>query len=113
MIDASVPMQEQSVFYLRQWPLAEHDRALLQQSCTDDRQILLIVTEQALETLWQNPDELLDFPHTCYAVHTEIELLRADNSTLADLPFPAFIMQLNDASWVELTLQSQLVTYFA
>lgn len=114
MIDDSAPMLEQSVFYVRRWPLAKHDQALLEEaSLADNQQVMLILTEDALTSLWQHPDELLAFPYTCYAVQAEIELVRAENSTLADAPFPAFIMQLNDASWVELTLQSQLVTYFA
>ncbi|MGQ4275864.1 hypothetical protein ACQ5ES_02235 [Pseudidiomarina sp. E22-M8] len=103
---------EQCVYYVRRWPLADHDRALLQQSALQ-QQVILILTENALTHLWQTPDDLLQFPYTCYAIQTEIQALRATEDDLTELPFPAFVMQLNDASWVELTLQSQLVTHFA
>ncbi|MFC0444865.1 hypothetical protein ACFOD1_10480 [Pseudidiomarina halophila] len=111
MFDAPA-VTEQTVFYVRSWPLAKHDSALLQESALQ-QQVILILTETALVQLWQQPDELAQFPYTCYAIQTEIQALRDTVAELNELPFPAFIMQLNDASWVELTLQSQLVTYFA
>lgn len=111
MFDAPA-VTEQCVYYVRSWPLATHDHALLQESAAQ-QQVILILTEAALVQLWQHPDDLLQFPYTCYAIQTEIQALRESVAALHELPFPAFIMQLNDASWVELTLQSQLVTYFA
>ncbi len=112
MLDADTPVTEQTVFYVRQWPLAAHDKALLQQA-TQTSQVILLLTEAALQKLWLEPDALLEFPYTCYALQSEIEHLREHLDSYTDAPFPAFVMQLNDASWVELTLQSQLVTHFA
>lgn len=94
-----------AVYYVRSWPLPDSDQACLVNSAlTQD--LTTIFTEQALEKLLQEPDILNNFPYPAYVLQTELALHSEQAEQL-----PAFVLQLNDASWVTMTLDAQPVSY--
>lgn len=97
--------ENRALFTLRRWPLSATDQALLM-ATAQQQEVVLIVSEQALEALLDTPDAFSALPYPCYVLQTELALT-ADNS--ANLP--PYIMQLNDSSWVELTLACGPVTF--
>ncbi|RUO60268.1 hypothetical protein [Pseudidiomarina insulisalsae] len=96
---------ERALFYLRDWPLNERDKELLA-SAAGQQDVTVILTEAALEKVLRQPDVLASFSYPAYVLVTELKLY---GEAVEELP--AYVMQLNDASWVELTLESQPVLY--
>ncbi|WP_258240367.1 hypothetical protein [Pseudidiomarina homiensis] len=94
-----------ALYYIRSWPLSDADQALLV-STAQGQDLTAIFTEQALEQLLVTPELLDEFPYPAYVLQTELEL-HGDNAEA----LPPFVMQLNDASWVAMTLDAQPVSY--
>lgn len=94
-----------AVYYIRSWPLSEADKACLVATAAQ-QDLTAIFTEQALDALLATPELLDDFPYPAYVLQTELNL---DAQRAAALP--PFVMQLNDASWVAMTLDAQPVSH--
>ncbi|WP_258806826.1 hypothetical protein [Pseudidiomarina sp. CB1] len=94
-----------ALYYIRSWPLSDADQACLV-STAQDQDLTAIFTEQALRQLLLTPDLLDAFPYPAYVLQTELELHGDSAAAL-----PPFVMQLNDASWVTMTLDAQPVSY--
>ena len=85
---------------VRNWPTNEWQQLWLQPNTT------LIFSEQALLDLIRFPEQIESLPLCPYVLHSELQNL-ADE--LRD-QLPASVIQLGDARWVELTLES---SYYA
>ncbi|MBY6063040.1 hypothetical protein CWI80_00575 [Pseudidiomarina sediminum] len=94
---------KRALITLRNWPLSHADQALLAATASQ-QEVVLIVSEHALSAMLANPDTFAELDYPCYVLQTELAL-----HTSASLP--AYVMQLSDSSWVELTLASGPVTF--
>ncbi|RUO50794.1 hypothetical protein CWE21_01465 [Pseudidiomarina aquimaris] len=94
-----------ALYYVRSWPLQASDQACLVSSA-QTHDLTTIFTEEALAKLLEEPRLLDDFPYPAYVLQTELALHGEQAEQL-----PAFVLQLNDASWVTMTLDAQPVTF--
>lgn len=101
-IDTPAP---RALYYVRSWPLSDADQACLV-SAAQDQDLTAIFTEQALAELLANPELLDEFPYPAYVLQTELALYGEQAQAL-----PPFVLQLNDASWVTMTLDAQPVSF--
>ena len=101
MKDLSQSITQQGASYLvRRWPSSDWQQAWLQADTT------LIFSEQALLDLIHHP-ELVESLDLCpYVLHSELQVLSADLRE----QLPASVIQIGDARWVELTLESNTYT---
>lgn len=90
---------------LRSWPLpAQQDKLLVSWLAQPNTVILL--TEQALGQ-WLATPELFDTVAVpTYALQVEVSGIAKDTPAAS---IPAFLLQLSDTAWLDLTLQSQPV----
>ena len=86
---------------LRSWPLPAQQQRLLEAYLRQPDAVLLF-TEDAL-TYWLSNPALFD------TIHAPSYALQGEVSELASDKIPAFILQLSDTAWLELTLKSQPV----
>lgn len=94
-----------ALYYVRSWPLSDADQACLV-STAQGQDLTAIFTEQALAQLLANPALLDEFPYPAYVLQTELALHGEQAQEL-----PPFVLQLNDASWVNMTLDAQPVSF--
>jgi hypothetical protein len=104
LLNADTPALR-ALYYVRSWPLSEADQACLV-STAQGQDLTAIFTEQALTQLLAEPELLDDFPYPAYVLQTELALHGEQAQEL-----PPFVLQLNDASWVTMTLDAQPVSY--
>lgn len=81
----------QHVLFIRQWPDPQWLTPWLEQPIT------LILSEQALLAVCEEPERLAQLPFPAYALQQEVALLGLQT-------LPAGVIQLGAARWVELTL---------
>lgn len=72
--------------------------AELQEDCC------VLVTGAALRAICDDPDQLEPLPGRCYALQTEVNLAQQHGQPLT---VPPQLVLINDARWVELTLNCQ------
>lgn len=88
-------MMPRTLHLLRQWPQADWFAQWLRQDT------VVIVSEQALRAVMQQPVLLQQLPATVNCLRSEVLLLSAAERE----QIPAHLLQLADSAWVELTLQ--------
>ncbi|WP_411358398.1 hypothetical protein [Pseudidiomarina salilacus] len=90
---------------LRCWPLPAQQQKLLTSWLAQPNTVLLL-TEQALAQWLATPVLFDTVSVPVYALQAEVSNLTNDNP---DQAVPAFLLQLSDSAWLDLTLQSQPV----
>lgn len=94
MIDtAALDTPRSAVILVRKWPNEKWLAQWLSPTAT------LILSEEALRDVINDPSLLENLSITPYALHSELKLLSVDE-------IPASIIQLGDARWVELSLDA-------
>lgn len=90
-------MMPRTLHMLRQWPQADWINQWL------DEDSVVIISEQALHAVMQQPELLQQLPTgCCNCLRSEVLLLSESERDRV----PAHVLQLADSAWVELTLQS-------
>lgn len=90
---------------LRRWPLPAQQQKLLTSWLAQPNTVLLL-TEQALAQWLAMPALFDKVSVPVYALQAEISDLTNNHP---DQAVPAFVLQLSDSAWLDLTLQSQPV----
>lgn len=90
-------MMPRTLHMLRQWPQADWINQWL------DEDSVVIISEQALRAVMQQPELLQQLPtRCCNCLRSEVLLLSESERDRV----PAHVLQLADSAWLELTLQS-------